>query len=304
MSEHSLTKPAPAKVAVTTGAEVRGIVPTDLDQVWRIAQAYQASGLAPKGLEKAEAIAIAIMHGLELGLHPMQALQSVAVVNGKPTIYGDAALALVHASGLLDSIVEEPIIDAKTGEVTGYTCTVRRRSQPSAVRHRFTADDAKRAGLLGKAGPWTQYRSRMLQMRARGFALRDAFPDVLRGLHLQEEIHEERDVTPRAEGPGLAARMAPVVEPEIIVDDPPPVKPAKRDRKVTVRDDQAPEPPPQATESGPWLAAIQHGAGVLEAAAERLGLDLAKLGPESDAATLEALAAAAQEIHGAGGVIE
>jgi hypothetical protein len=49
MSEHSLTKPAPAKVAVTTGAEVRGIVPTDLDQVWRIAQAYQASGLAPKG---------------------------------------------------------------------------------------------------------------------------------------------------------------------------------------------------------------------------------------------------------------
>jgi hypothetical protein len=49
-------------------------------------------------------------------------------------------------------------------------------------------DDAKAAGLQGKQGPWTQYPKRMRQMRARAFALRDVFPDVLRGLPVAEEV--------------------------------------------------------------------------------------------------------------------
>jgi hypothetical protein len=49
-------------------------------------------------------------------------------------------------------------------------------------------DDAKAAGLLGKQGPWSQYPKRMRQMRARGFALRDVFPDVLKGMPVAEEV--------------------------------------------------------------------------------------------------------------------
>ena len=60
--------------------------------------------------------------------------------------------------------------------------------------------DAKRAGLWGKSGPWTQYPDRMLLFRARGFALRDAFGDYLRGLRTVEEQGDIIDVTPtRAE---------------------------------------------------------------------------------------------------------
>jgi hypothetical protein len=56
--------------------------------------------------------------------------------------------------------------------------------------------EAKKAGLWGKQGPWTQYPRRMLQMRARGFALRDAFPDVLRGLVTAEEAADYTHVEP------------------------------------------------------------------------------------------------------------
>ena len=59
--------------------------------------------------------------------------------------------------------------------------------------------DAKRAGLAGKSGPWTQYPRRMLQMRARGFALRDAFPDLLRGLVTAEEAMDYPTPTPPRE---------------------------------------------------------------------------------------------------------
>jgi hypothetical protein len=71
---------------------------------------------------------------------------------------------------------------------------------------KFSVEDAKRAGLWGKQGPWSAYPKRMMQMRARGFALRDAFPDVLKGLITAEEAQDypdeakpkqARDITPR-----------------------------------------------------------------------------------------------------------
>ena len=60
----------------------------------------------------------------------------------------------------------------------------------------FSMQDAKQAGLTGKQGPWSQYPRRMLQMRARAFALRDVFADVLRGVHVAEEAQDisERDM--------------------------------------------------------------------------------------------------------------
>ncbi len=44
--------------------------------------------------------------------------------------------------------------------------------------------------MLGKQGPWTQYPERMLKLRARGFTLRDAFPDVLKGIKAREEVED------------------------------------------------------------------------------------------------------------------
>ena len=58
----------------------------------------------------------------------------------------------------------------------------------------------KKAGLWGKAGPWSQYPKRMLQMRARSFALRDKFADALSGLLMAEEVQDYSttvDVTPK-----------------------------------------------------------------------------------------------------------
>jgi hypothetical protein len=69
----------------------------------------------------------------------------------------------------------------------GGVCQAKRRGDAQPVESRFGVAEAKKAGLWGKQGPWTQYPRRMLQMRARGFALRDAFPDVLRGLVTAEE---------------------------------------------------------------------------------------------------------------------
>jgi hypothetical protein len=143
------------------------------------------SDFAPKDFRgKPESCLLAIQHGAELGLSPMQSLQSIAVVNGRPSVYGDTALAVCKGSPVCEWVRET--IEGE-GEHMVAVCQAKRRGDAQPVESRFGVSEAKKAGLWGKQGPWTQYPRRMLQMRARGFALRDAFPDVLRGLVTAEE---------------------------------------------------------------------------------------------------------------------
>jgi hypothetical protein len=164
------------------------------DQMFRMAEMVAKSDLAPKDYKgKVENCFIAIQMGQEIGLAPLQAIQSIAVINGKPCIYGDAAIALVLASPFCEDVIEVLSTDG-----TAYSCTAIRKGHKPHTKS-FSIEDAKKAGLWGKAGPWTNYGPRMLQMRARGFALRDKFSDVLKGLSLVEEVMDiqgEKDITP------------------------------------------------------------------------------------------------------------
>lgn len=167
---------------------IGGIVPQDFAAVWRLANVIGLSGMAPRDFNTRDKVAVAIMHGMEVGLSPMAAMQSIAVVNGRPSLWGDAVLGLVRSSGLLESFKEEIIGE---GDNMKAVCTVKRKDDTENIVSEFSVDDAKKANLWNKSGPWTQYPKRMLKLRARGFALRDGFPDVLRGLHVAEE---QRDI--------------------------------------------------------------------------------------------------------------
>ena len=83
----------------------RGIQLQVFDDLWRFAQMAVASGFAPKGFD-ATAATVAIQMGMELGVTPMQALQGIAVVNGRPCVYGDLGVALVRGSGELENVEE------------------------------------------------------------------------------------------------------------------------------------------------------------------------------------------------------
>lgn len=195
----------------------RGLKLTNLDDLWRFSTALAKSGLAPKGIQTPEAITIAIQMGMELGMTPMAAIQNIAVVNGRPSIYGDAALAVVRASGQLETYSE-----TYEGEGEDRCCIVRskRKGQETELVSWFSVEDAKRAKLWGKPGPWTEYPDRMLKFRARGFNLRDNFGDVLKGYHTVEEMRDAPIVevvseTITAEAPEGFGVKAPEADAEI-----------------------------------------------------------------------------------------
>lgn len=165
------------------------LTPKNLDEAMQYAKIICESDFCPKEHKgKPGNVLIAVQYGAELGLSPMQALQNVAIISGKPSVWGDALLALSMSHPSFEDIIET----VKDGVAT---CRVKIKGREDVVKT-FSVDDAKKAGLLGKPGPWTNYQSRMLQMRARGFALRDAFPDALKGLMAREEV-EDYEVKPK-----------------------------------------------------------------------------------------------------------
>lgn len=160
-----------------------GMAPRNLEEGLRMAELLARSTLIPTEYRgNSGNVLIAIQMGMEIGLPPMQALQSIAVINGKPTIYGDGLLAVVQSSPHFEWIDEPPVENGVA------RCTVKRKGWPNPVTRTFTMDDAKKAGLWNKTGPWQNYPDRMLRMRARAFALRDVFADVLRGIASAEEM--------------------------------------------------------------------------------------------------------------------
>lgn len=182
---------------------------TNLQDLRDFSKMLASSGMVPKDyVGRPDAIVAGILFGKELGLSPLQSLQNVANINGRPAVWGDGALGLVQATNLLEVFEEwyeldDQVIGAAAAEEgmaqnknVVAKCKIKRRDRPERI-HEFSWNMAKMAGLTGKETPWKYYKSRMLKMRPRGYALRDDFADVLKGLRLAEEMMGETiDVTP------------------------------------------------------------------------------------------------------------
>ena len=233
-AEAKVTKlPAPYR----SGAKPMPLCPQDVDSAFRMAKAIFQSGLAPKGFGNEQQVFVAMQLGAEVGLSPMAAIQNIAVINGKPGIFGTAQLGIVQASGLLEWIKET---STGQGDSLSVTVEVKRQGDPEVKSSTFSATQAKKAGLWGKAGPWQQYPERMVMHRARTYALRDKFADVLCGLaytveELQDLPAEPRDVTPKKP---LAETLTDALEasapaPEPAKEETPPPVEAEAPEEVT-----------------------------------------------------------------------
>ena len=209
------------------------LAPTTLQEAWEYAEILSRTDMVPKDFRNNPGnVLVAIQMGAELGLPPTQALQNIAVINGRPALWGDAVLALVKGKPDFEYIDE-----IEDGDVA--ICKIKRAGQPEVVRT-FSQEDAKKASLAGKQGPWTQYPRRMRQMRARSWAVRDCYPDALKGIAVREEAQDipERNITPAStyEKPTgsrteqLKGKLAASAQPEAEVEEKKPA-PKKKSSK-------------------------------------------------------------------------
>jgi hypothetical protein len=185
------------------------LAPRTIQEALDFSSYLAKSELIPRDYQnKPHNIFVAVQYGMELGLQPLQALQSIAVINGRPSMWGDAVLAVVMSHPMYEWHTE--VIEGEGDNRVGVFTIKRRNQEPHVAR--FSVADARKAGLWGKSGPWTQHADRMLKLRARGFALRDKFPDALKGIISREEAEDyptpEPRIHPAPVAPAPAAAQA------------------------------------------------------------------------------------------------
>lgn len=160
---------------------------TSLETYMQLADKLSKSGLVPEAYKgKPNNVLVAIQWGMEIGLTPMRSLQSIAIIGGKPSIYGDELLGLVKSHPAFRGCEEK--LDEKTMVAT---CTIKRdvAGEIEVTERTFSKDDAVKSKLWER-NVWKSYPKRMLQHRARGFAIRDAFPDAIKGIITYEELRD------------------------------------------------------------------------------------------------------------------
>lgn len=200
------------KPPIIAGAEIKGIVPTTYEDAFRLAVCFFTAGMAPESyLVKRDSsgkevkvweagtidevatkarIALGIMKGLEIGIAPVSAIGTIMIVNNRPCLWGDGAVALVQRSGKMQWMRDWTEGEYGKDDFVAH-CTVQRIDNEIPVHRTFGFKDAKATGLSGKKGPWSSgYGPRMCFNRARAWAMRDAFSDVLMGIGIVEEVQD------------------------------------------------------------------------------------------------------------------
>lgn len=159
------------------------------DSAVKIAQTLAKSKMVPVSIQgKPEDIFAILVMGAEIGIKPMQALNSINVIQGKPTISPQLMMAMIR--GKLPGCV----IDIKSNEeAQTVTCRTARSKDELANGLYYEAvwdmDRAKRMGLSSKDNYIKQAKT-MLTWRSVAESCRITFPDIIMGLYCPEEFQD------------------------------------------------------------------------------------------------------------------
>lgn len=154
----------------------------------QLGDALCATTFAPASFRgKPEDAAAAILHGDEVGLSPMQALQSIYVISGKPAMYARAMVAVVLAAG------HEVWTVSKTD--AQVTVAGRRRGSSHVIEETWTTARAAKAGYTNNK-KYASDPQAMLYARAASDVCRQVAPDALAGLAYSAEELELSEPEP------------------------------------------------------------------------------------------------------------
>lgn len=222
-------------------------MPQTWNELFNFAKEIAQTDFVPKSYRSMPgAVLAAWQKGKEVGLPPMAALESIAIINGRASIHSDGYWSLIINHPMCEEFSELAPHEIKE---KGYAeCTIKRRGNSKPIVRRYSLEDAKIAGLLDKDN-WKHYPQTMLMHRARHACGSAALPEATQGLlpaDVARDIEPEpRDVTPYQtphattdENPPAAASSA-----TDAVDSRPADEPEKAKEPTGQTADQAPAAP-------------------------------------------------------------
>ena len=171
---------------------------------------------------------------------------NIAFINGRATMYGDALIGAAYATGQMEDFKET--FEGEGDNLTAV-CDLKRKGIESRIVRRFGVADAKKAELWSK-DTYKHYPGRMLQMRARSWALRDA--GLVQGIIGAEEAEDIRTVEVEVKPPISNGKKVPFGKqpepPQEEQENPVPTEPEPSETQLTSAEDGEPSAPAEEPE--------------------------------------------------------
>ena len=183
---------------------------SDLDGLMRVADMLGKAGpMLPAHIKSpGEALAV-IMAGAELGIPPMASLRGIHLVKGKVGMDYSLMIGLMRRAGYGVQWV------TKSATRCELLLTHRDGTTHAEV---WDVERAKKAGLWGGAGSWSNYPEAMLTARCTSSAARAFAGDVLAGCYSMDEVREISGGTVNMGGSEV--HVGEIITPEHTYDDP------------------------------------------------------------------------------------
>jgi hypothetical protein len=229
--------------------------PAAFDQIWRASKMFASSDLVPTAYKnKPENCFIAIEMADRMGIAPFAMLQSLVIIQGKPSMEAKLIIALVNDSGLFVDPLEYEVVGddphAENYKVRAFATT--KKGGKLCQGPWITYKMVKGEGWLSKGGSkWQTMPGIMFSYRAASFFAKLYCPNITMGMQTREEMEDSKpiDVTPGKDvfhGAGPApALMAPATAPAL--DAPPPLAPITEDGEIIdIETGEITEAPPVA----------------------------------------------------------
>ena len=157
-------------------------IQVSFQQQLKQAELFIKSGFLPKAIDSPEKAVMIMQTGKDLGLSATEALRSISIIQGVPTMKAQLMLGLCYKT--------REVLDCKIVEEKGKCSVTLTRKGMSPFTAIFTMEDAK-ALQLDRRDNWIKQPATMLRWRALSQACRIVFPDAISGLYTEEEIADE-----------------------------------------------------------------------------------------------------------------
>jgi hypothetical protein len=179
------------------GARALGGIP-HLEQYLELAERVARTAMVPASFRnKPDEVLAVVLYGAELGIGPMQALQQINFISGKPSPAAELQRALIMEAG-------HKFVLTTNNEVATARC--KRLDWDDYEETTFTMLDARVAGITG-GDNWRKYPDQMLAARVTSKAARMWFADVIAGMSYTPE--EIESFTPTTRTPSSASATTP-----------------------------------------------------------------------------------------------
>jgi hypothetical protein len=147
-----------------------------------IAATLKQGGVLPKGIDTLPKMVVALQAGRELGLQPIESLNSLYFVNGKIAMYGEAVPLQIMRAG---HKIEWGKCDKEEA-----TVTITRGDNGNTMTQTFTMKEAEERGYTSNP-IYKKYPENMLKWRVLGMVAKFIAPDALKGIGIKEDMEVE-----------------------------------------------------------------------------------------------------------------